>query len=74
MKKKDETPEWVQYVVDEWDKAKTVKAHKTHKVVNNNGEVEHTGTRESCKLYVAANAPLGRWCGITYKIRKMKTA
>lgn len=61
--------ELVDFVTEEWEKAETI---KTHEVVNNLGEVEHRGTKNSCKIYVSANGPLGEILGISYKIRKIK--
>lgn len=67
---KTTTKEAIDWAVQEWTKAQAVTP--THRVINNNGDVEHEGTRESCKIFIAANGPLAAWSGISYHIRKIK--
>lgn len=61
--------EAIEWAIKEW---KTSENTKTHKVVNSSGEVEFSGTKDGCKIFIAANGPIYEVLNLKLKIRKIK--
>lgn len=58
----------VNFVETEMNASKTIKTHE----VLVDGKVEFQGTKDACKLYIAANGPLCEILGTKLKMRKIK--
>ena len=65
---KKEIKDAIDFAVSEMKASETT---KTHEVVSGT-KVEFQGTKDGCKLYVAANGPFAEILGEKLKIRKIK--
>lgn len=65
---KDKVRDLIDFVESEMNASKTTKTHE----VLADGKVDFQGTKDACKLYIAANGPLCEILGQHLKMRKIK--
>jgi hypothetical protein len=66
---KEKVKDLVNFVETEMNASKTIKTHE----VLADGKVDFQGTKDACKLYIAANGPLCEiYLGTKLKMRKIK--